>query len=263
MDDPLLYYGAVDGLLPGKTAAQSNLLRLVVIRYEERHCNFEWENISSLIATLYRVESSEVKIFATTDPNDGRESYCLELTKLALVAHAVVAVQQILDVLQLRLDRANTHIRANLSGIRETLTGQAFTETLDSVVSTVSEVRERYGSGTPSQQLYRMLARHDYGRRAQIIDRTAYHQLVESIQKAEVIDPRPYKSRRRSRARSDSPEMDSVVEETVQEEAPASAAPAANASYFGPIPSALYRVRAISEIRGVFLLKAQFLGGHQ
>ncbi|KAJ7185052.1 hypothetical protein C8R46DRAFT_1026867 [Mycena filopes] len=286
MDDPLLYYGAVDGLLPGKSAAQSNLLRDVVIRYDERHRNFEWEDLSSLIASIYRVESSAAKVFSIADPTNGRKGYCLDLRLLSLVGHAVVAVQQILDsinafstpsprrrfevdtgfmylrmledlasktelrfvlsVLQLRLDQADTHIRAHLSGIRETLTGQAFTETLDSVVSTVSEVREKYGSGTPSQQLYRLMARHDYGRRAQIIDRTAYHQLVESIRRAEVIDPRTYKSRQRGRARSNSPEMDPVVEETVQEEAPASAAPAANAGYFGPIPSGV-----------------QFLGGHR
>ncbi|KAJ7163348.1 hypothetical protein C8R46DRAFT_866703, partial [Mycena filopes] len=205
MDDPLLYYGAVDGLLPGKSAAQSSLLRDVVIRYDERHRNFEWEDLSSLIASIYRVESSAAKVFSIADPTDGREGYCLDLRLLSLVGHAVVAVQQILDgintfstpsprrrfevdtgfmylrmledlasktelrfvlsVLQLRLDRADTHIRTHLSGIRETLTGQAFTETLDSVVSTVSEVREKYGSGTPSQQLYRLMARHDYGRR--------------------------------------------------------------------------------------------------
>ncbi|KAJ7159501.1 hypothetical protein C8R46DRAFT_1038809 [Mycena filopes] len=297
MDDPLLYYGAVDGFLPGKSAAQSKLLRDVVIRYDERHYNFEWEDILSLIASIYSLESSSVKVSSIADPISGRESYCLDLMQLSLVGHAVIAVQQILDginafstsstrrrfevdtgftylrmledrasktelrfalsVLQLRLDRADTHIRANLSGIRETLTGQAFTETLDSVVSTVSEVREKYGSGTPSQQLYRMLARHDYGRRAQIINRTAYHQLVESIQKAEwrkLYLKKLQRAQPRQRTRATSvlyPRefvSPTLLPETIN-----------NAQQ----PLAPFLASAIFAIPGAFPLKAQYLGGHR
>ncbi|KAJ7177763.1 hypothetical protein C8R46DRAFT_876341, partial [Mycena filopes] len=204
-DDPLLYYGVVDGLLPGCTEASTDLLRNVIIRYGEPHRSFGWENIPSLIADIFAVECSSVTLMRVINPIDHTDSYCLDLQVLAAVGNAVVAVQQILDgicsfstpsprrrfevdtnftylrmledrasrtelrfalsVLQLCLDRANVHIRANLSGIRETLTGQAFSESLSSVVSTISEVRAAYGSGAPSQQLYRMLARKDYGRR--------------------------------------------------------------------------------------------------
>ncbi|KAJ7184052.1 hypothetical protein C8R46DRAFT_1026066 [Mycena filopes] len=276
-DDSLLYYGVVDGQLPGRSVASTNLLRDVITRYQEPHNNFEWDNLPALIAKVFAFECSSVKVVRVINPIDHTDSYCLDLPLLAAVGHAVLAVQQILDgirsfstpnprrrfevdtnftylrmledrvsktelrfalsVLQLRLDRANGHIRANLSGIRETLTGQAFSESVSSVVSTISEVRAAYGAGEPSQQLYRMPARKDYGRRAQVVNRTAYHQLVESVQAHENIDPRPYKSRQRHRARSNSPELDPVVEETPAPEVPASAAPAANAGYFGPISS--------------------------
>ncbi|KAJ7184080.1 hypothetical protein C8R46DRAFT_1026092 [Mycena filopes] len=293
-DDSLLYYGVVDGQLPGRSVASTNLLRDVITRYQEPHNNFEWDNLPSLVAKVFAFECSSVKVVRVINPVDHTDSYCLDLPLLAAVGHAVLAVQQILDgirsfstpnprrrfevdtnftylrmledrvsktelrfalsVLQLRLDRANGHICANLSGIRETLTGQAFSESVSSVVSTISEVRAAYGTGEPSQQLYRMLARKDYGRRAQVVNRTAYHQLVESVQAHENIDPRPYKSRQRHRARSDSPELDPVVEEASVPEVPASAAPAAN--------TARYPVSATSVTPGACPLY-RVLGGHR
>ncbi|KAJ6611809.1 hypothetical protein B0H10DRAFT_2223726 [Mycena sp. CBHHK59/15] len=100
-----------------------------------------------------------------------------------------------LSSLQRRLTQADKHICSYLSSIRETLTGQAFSDRVESVDSTISEVRELYGTGTPTQELYRLLARRDYGRRAEMINAEAYRTIVDSINIQEKPLPRPYKPR--------------------------------------------------------------------
>ncbi|KAJ7108799.1 hypothetical protein C8R44DRAFT_552516, partial [Mycena epipterygia] len=200
--DPLLYYGAIDGLVPGKDDAASMSLRDAVIRYQHPHRNFLWTRLSEAIASIVEMDAGTIEVVATEDPVSQDIFYNLNLHALTTVAHAVFAVQQILEALtnflgkkpsssfvvdprfaflymletsrsesdarfalttlQVRLAHADTHIRSYLWGIRRTLTNREPSEDVSSVDSTISEVREQYGRVPPTQELYRMLARKEY-----------------------------------------------------------------------------------------------------
>ncbi|KAJ7082504.1 hypothetical protein C8R44DRAFT_540424, partial [Mycena epipterygia] len=182
--DPLLYYGAVDGIVPGKDDATSMSLQDTVIRYQHPHRNFLWTRLSEAITSIVEMDAGTIEIVAVTDPVLQDLLYNLNLHALTTVAHAVFAVQQILEALtiflekklsssfvvdphfafllmlemsrsksdsrfalttlQVRLAHVDTHIRSYLWGIRRTLTGREPSE-VSSVDSTISEVRELYG----------------------------------------------------------------------------------------------------------------------
>ncbi|KAJ7812345.1 hypothetical protein B0H13DRAFT_2383291 [Mycena leptocephala] len=51
-NDPLFEYGAVDGLLPGKTAEETIVLRDVVMHWELPHINLYWERLEDGISSF-------------------------------------------------------------------------------------------------------------------------------------------------------------------------------------------------------------------
>ncbi|KAJ7129954.1 hypothetical protein C8R46DRAFT_1048964 [Mycena filopes] len=226
-EDPLLYYGAVGGDLPGYDSAASLLLREVVMRYQYPHKSFDWGRMSDLIDVVASKDASSVVIMPTaniqptTNNSAGSRGFALNLADLSLVAQAVVGVQQILSALnafllknparsfdvdpsfallyllefsdnpielrfaltslQLRLQRADVHIRSYLSSIRVTTAGDGFSSHLSSTDSTLSDVRDEYGGSHPRKELYRLVARPDYGRRAAIISSYAREQMVQTL----------------------------------------------------------------------------------
>ncbi|KAJ7100003.1 hypothetical protein B0H15DRAFT_770896, partial [Mycena belliarum] len=201
-EDPLLSFGVVDGELPDKSSAETDGLRDAVIRYCQPHRNFLWERLSGLIAKVASYEDSAVAWETLEDPSTKEEYFGLPLTILAEVAHASVATQQILDALhsflgrkqstafnldpnfaflymleacrsrtdlrfyfaslQLRLVRADKHICSYLQNIKAHYTGKEPSEVVSSVDSTISEVREAFGTAPPTKELYRLLMRKDY-----------------------------------------------------------------------------------------------------
>ncbi|KAJ7236764.1 hypothetical protein C8J57DRAFT_961182, partial [Mycena rebaudengoi] len=204
-DDPLLDYSAIDGTLQGITAESAILLRDVIIRYTAPHRSFLWDDLPSSIVEILKIDAESLAINSVRDPSNGERCFCLDLTKLSAMAHTVLAVQQILDVLneflsrkpsarfildpdfqflylmercksrweiqfafsamQLRLSRADTHIRSYLASVRETLMGRSVDERISSVNSTLSEVRAEFGRESASRELLKLLARTDYGER--------------------------------------------------------------------------------------------------
>ncbi|KAJ7101568.1 hypothetical protein B0H15DRAFT_745838, partial [Mycena belliarum] len=200
--DPLAFYGAVGGELPSISLEETEILRDAVIRYQHQHRQFLWDRLSHLIAKIEGYDAEQVVLISRIDPLTQAESFNLSLAVLAEVANAVVAVQQILDALhtflrkkrasafvldpnygflymlekcanefelrfafsslQLRLVRADHHIRSYLQSIRSHFTGIEPSEVISSVDSTVSEVREVFGSEPPTKELYRLLMRKDY-----------------------------------------------------------------------------------------------------
>ncbi|KAJ7153267.1 hypothetical protein C8R46DRAFT_1042274 [Mycena filopes] len=220
-EDPLLYYGAVGGELPGYDSASSLLLREVVMRYQYPHKSFDWSRMSDLIDTVASKDAAEVLVMPTANMPAGSRGFALNLADLSHVAQAVVGVQQILSALnafllknparsfdvdpgfalvyllefsdttadlrfaltslQLRLQRADVHIRSYLSSIRLTITGDGFSSRVSSTDSTLSEVRDEYGGSHPRKELYRLVARPDYGRRAAIISSYAREEAVNLL----------------------------------------------------------------------------------
>ncbi|KAJ7185977.1 hypothetical protein C8R46DRAFT_1025895 [Mycena filopes] len=220
-EDPLLYYGAVGGDLPGYDSAASLLLREVVMRYQYPHKSFDWGRMSDLIDVVASKDASLVVIMPTANNSAGSRGFALNLADLSLVAQAVVGVQQILSALnafllknparsfdvdpsfallyllefsdnpielrfaltslQLRLQRADVHIRSYLSSICVTTAGDGFSSHLSSTDSTLSDVRDEYGGSHPRKELYRLVARPDYGRCAAIISSYAREQMVQTL----------------------------------------------------------------------------------
>ncbi|KAJ7092803.1 hypothetical protein B0H15DRAFT_741815, partial [Mycena belliarum] len=200
--DPLIFYGAVGGELPSASLEATEILRDAVIRYQSPHRQFLWERLSELIAKVAEYDAENVALLSHSDASSQAEYFTLPLNVLAEVAQAAVAVQQILDALheflgrkkatafvldpnfgflymlercasefelrfalsslQLRLTRADRHIRSYLQRIRQIYTGREPSEALTSVDSTISEVREVFGTEPPTKELYRLLLRKDY-----------------------------------------------------------------------------------------------------
>ncbi|KAJ7164862.1 hypothetical protein C8R43DRAFT_1122742 [Mycena crocata] len=63
--------------------------------------------------------------------------------------------------------------------------------------STISEVHAQYGTVPPTQELYRMIARLDYGKSPALIDPAAYNSVMKSLHTVETPNPRPYRVRER------------------------------------------------------------------
>ncbi|KAJ7239991.1 hypothetical protein B0H12DRAFT_1024988, partial [Mycena haematopus] len=201
-EDPLLEYGALAGEIPGVDPAASLALRDALIRYTKPHRSFDWTNLSELIAEVGLINADKVGLLVSGDALTQGRFYCLNLGHMARVAHAVVAVQQILGALtvflnkdpatsfvldpgygfllmlercpsaidirfalgflQMRLQRADKHIALYLRSIKETLTNEEFSETCSSVDSTISEVRREFGTQAPGKELARLMLRKDY-----------------------------------------------------------------------------------------------------
>ncbi|KAJ7190838.1 hypothetical protein GGX14DRAFT_579529 [Mycena pura] len=230
-EDPLIFFGAVDGELSGRDSTETNMLRDAIIRYQHQPRNFLWERLSDAVQLVARIDANSTKLNLTVDPASDECYYCLNLHELALVAHVVVAVQQILEALtiflgrrpstsfivdpkfgflymlekcksrtdlrftlstlQLRITRADHHIRSYLRRTREILTGQLPDDSISTVDSTISEIRAAYGMVSPTHELYRMVARHDYGQRVA-------GEMIESLTMGENFPKKPYKPSPRS-----------------------------------------------------------------
>ncbi|KAF7334343.1 hypothetical protein MSAN_02379200 [Mycena sanguinolenta] len=216
-EDPLLEFGAMGGVLPGMDAATSDLLRDAVIRYTRPHLQFEWTNLPELVREVLDIDAATVPIVVS---DTSVRYYYLHLQSLNRVAHAVVALQQILEsltaflgknpttsfrldpkfaflymledsaeemelrfaltTLQLRMQGANRHVLQYLRGIRDTLTGENSDDRLSSADSTISEVRREFGTQAPGRELAKLLLRKEYSLRAALIDEATRNRLVRN-----------------------------------------------------------------------------------
>ncbi|KAJ7460231.1 hypothetical protein FB451DRAFT_1181897 [Mycena latifolia] len=176
-EDPLLYFGAVGGKLPSMELEHTLALCDAVVRYSHPHCNFVWEHLSDLIQEIASHKVEDTVILPIADPETKQRLWSLNPKWLAKVVHAVVAVDQILDVLGTFLGRkpstrftidpafkftADVHIRSQLHSIWAMLTGDTMSDHISSVDSTISEVRELFGRDSASKELYRLISRPDY-----------------------------------------------------------------------------------------------------
>ncbi|KAK7007959.1 hypothetical protein R3P38DRAFT_3325015 [Favolaschia claudopus] len=190
-EDPLMYYGAVGGELPGCDSSQALALRDAHIRYFHESRTLSWSSIPSLIERVLQCNPADVPLLVTRQADSPKTFYCLNLSELARVGHAVVASQQILEALsaflrqnpstsftidpdfqfllqleysdsasearfllmtlQMRLEGADRHIRSYFQRIQATLTGREPSDYVSSADSTLSE--------HPSKELRRLLLR--------------------------------------------------------------------------------------------------------
>ncbi|KAJ7081400.1 hypothetical protein B0H15DRAFT_803711 [Mycena belliarum] len=270
-EDPLMPFGASGGELPGTDPASTLMLRDAVIRYQHRERHYSWNFLSELIKEVAGFDASAGIVMPTVVPDTNAHAWSLNLHWLSRTAHAVFAVQQILDALhqflghsltsarfivdprfalvytleagpnqwevrfalsslQLRLVRADSHIAQQLRGIRQTLTGHLpddDDEPVSSVDSSITAVREEYGTGSAQQELYRLINRPDYGRRVALINADEHRRMLEAL--AEPQRERYYRERH-------DPQAWPTMKEKEASGA-ASAASAAASAPSGPAPS--------------------------
>ncbi|KAK7013459.1 hypothetical protein R3P38DRAFT_2546125 [Favolaschia claudopus] len=199
-EDPLAVFGAEGGELPGIDPARTLALRDAVIRYAKKHRFFEGV-LPDTIASVLNIDAAAVGLRTIEEAGTLKKIYSLGLDELGQTAHAALAVQQILEALTVFLDKgpqksflldpgfgflklaerseqaaevrfalstlqrrlfgANTHIMQYFRSIQETITGDASSERF-SIDSTITEVRQEFGTQHPSKELRRMMLRSDY-----------------------------------------------------------------------------------------------------
>ncbi|KAK7052709.1 hypothetical protein R3P38DRAFT_3173027 [Favolaschia claudopus] len=108
-EDPLMYYGAVGGELPGCDSSQALALRDAHIRYFHESRTLSWSSIPSLIERVLQCNPADVPLLVTRQADSPKTFYCLNLSELARVGHAVVASQQILEALSAFLRQKPLH----------------------------------------------------------------------------------------------------------------------------------------------------------
>jgi hypothetical protein len=96
-EDPLLEYGAIGGELPGFDPTASVVLRDALIRYDSPHRNLDFEHLGALVEEVLSYDAAAAGLVPSADPETQKHFYCLNLQMLSRVAHAVVALQQIMD----------------------------------------------------------------------------------------------------------------------------------------------------------------------
>jgi hypothetical protein len=94
--DPLTSYGAVDGLLPGKTAEETIAFQAVVMRWELPHINLYWETLEEGIASFGEQKPAYEHLLVYQ--SDQGPVYSLGSFYLEQFAQLVLAVKQVLDV---------------------------------------------------------------------------------------------------------------------------------------------------------------------
>ncbi|KAF8193233.1 hypothetical protein K438DRAFT_2132943, partial [Mycena galopus ATCC 62051] len=214
-DDPLLSYGAVDGLLPGKTAEETMVLRDIIMRWVQPHINLNWETLEEGIQKFKEEKPSKHSLLVFK--HHERITYSIGSFLLERFAHLVLAASQILEglneflgnppkkcflldpewkflrtmeldtsrtvilmafaTLQLRLSNTGLHIRKFLQTVQR-MYGQVPPD-LVSVLSTRSSVRSEFGQEAPRVELAKLLSRPDYGAVADTIHAEARARLVE------------------------------------------------------------------------------------
>ncbi|KAK6988366.1 hypothetical protein R3P38DRAFT_2573404, partial [Favolaschia claudopus] len=213
-------FGAEGGELPGIDPARTLALRDAVIRYAKKHRFFEGV-LPDTIASVLNIDAAAVGLRTIEEAGTLKRIYSLELEELGQTAHAALAVQQILEALTVFLDKdpqksflldpgfgflklaerseqaaevrfalstlqrrlfgANTLIMQYFRSIQETITGDASSERF-SIDSTITEVRQEFGTQHPSKELRRMMLRSDYYTDAGRIDLEARTAMLLELQ---------------------------------------------------------------------------------
>ncbi|KAF8135889.1 hypothetical protein K438DRAFT_1514017, partial [Mycena galopus ATCC 62051] len=96
-DDPLIAYGALDGLMPGKTPEETIAFRDVVMRWSQPHINLNWETLEEGISQFKEEKPSKHALLVFKHPNQVSNTYSLGAFYLDRFAHLVLAATQILD----------------------------------------------------------------------------------------------------------------------------------------------------------------------
>jgi hypothetical protein len=95
-EDLLIVFGAVDGVLPGRTTKQSIAFRDLVIRWSTAHCKWFWDSLPEAIAQLMKIKFSynDLIVIRGEDGEEGAE-YALNMLHLEQLAQVALTVHQV------------------------------------------------------------------------------------------------------------------------------------------------------------------------
>ncbi|KAJ7236145.1 hypothetical protein C8J57DRAFT_1088401, partial [Mycena rebaudengoi] len=196
-DDPLLAYGAVDRVLPGKTVEETMKFHDMIMHWTLPHRQFEWDYLMAGVASFHEVKPTHHELIAygtAEDPIFSLGSHLLER-----VGQLALAITQVLEglndflgkphhftlnpnwqllyllesnssrtvilmtfaTLQLRMVRACVHISKYINAVRRTY-GLEGDDMFSSVDSTRSSVCSSFGTREAHVELAKLLDRPDY-----------------------------------------------------------------------------------------------------
>ncbi|KAJ7104809.1 hypothetical protein C8R44DRAFT_547867, partial [Mycena epipterygia] len=97
--DPLFFFGAEDGILPGKSVEATMGFRDVFLRWTMPHRLFNWETLEEGVFdyTHVRITQKELMVF---DLRGGAKLYSLGTFHLERLAQLTLAIHQVLEGLQ-------------------------------------------------------------------------------------------------------------------------------------------------------------------
>ncbi|KAK6987821.1 hypothetical protein R3P38DRAFT_2456315, partial [Favolaschia claudopus] len=103
--DPLMPFGAVDGVLPGRTPEESIMFRDIMIRLTTSHRRWFWDDLAEGVAKIVSLKFTKDDIVAYGD-KDGTQlvTYSLNQVHLEQFAQTALAVHQVLEGLYEFLD---------------------------------------------------------------------------------------------------------------------------------------------------------------
>ena len=93
--DPLMEFGAEDGVLPGLTLSQSMPFRDIVIRWMAQHQNLEWQSLEDYTQMLCAVNLTQEDV--ELKPNNGSSYYSLRYTFLIHTYKVALGITQIIS----------------------------------------------------------------------------------------------------------------------------------------------------------------------
>lgn len=96
-EDPLVDFGGVNGLLPGRTEYESNTVRNVLIRMSVPPKNCLWSTLATAVEDFTSHKFSLDELIQHNESNSPSVYYSLHKELLLEVAHIVVALSQVLD----------------------------------------------------------------------------------------------------------------------------------------------------------------------
>ncbi|TRM56339.1 hypothetical protein BD626DRAFT_575802 [Schizophyllum amplum] len=99
-EDPLAPYGAIDGVLPGKSTYKTHVIRCAVMRYESHHRDHIWDCFSEGVETLKVVPLNPTVLWAFVSPDDmSKQLHCVNPLYLQTISHLAVAGNQIISAI--------------------------------------------------------------------------------------------------------------------------------------------------------------------
>ncbi|KAJ7684642.1 hypothetical protein DFH06DRAFT_970946, partial [Mycena polygramma] len=108
--DPLVRFGVKDGLLEGRSAEETMMMRDILIRWTFAHSDLLWRKLEEGISSVVQLDAA-TKYMRTIERADGevQQYYCVSPEVLLLFGHVSLATQQVLDGLCSFLNKADHH----------------------------------------------------------------------------------------------------------------------------------------------------------